>query len=68
MGEIPELVGIIIRWIIVFNCSKKKMDEAHNQNYDKESHRDFIVGLICIMLIIVGIIIYQIFRNQQELI
>ncbi len=61
MGEIPELIGIYIRWIFVFKCNRKKMNKVHNNDYDKESRRDFLVGLFFILFLVGIIILWQLY-------
>jgi hypothetical protein len=61
MGEIPELIGIFIRWIFVFKCNRKRMNEIHNDNYDKERHSDFLVGLLFILFLLGIIILWQLY-------
>ena len=51
--------GMFVRWIFIYKCDSKKMQEAYNSYPGEEGTKNNLAGLTLIPLaIIIGIIIY----------
>ena len=55
--------GMFVRWIFVYRCNTKKMQQSYCENLKEEEVKDNLAGLFLIPLfVIIGIILYLIDR------
>jgi hypothetical protein len=47
-----DLLGNFIRWVFVFQCNSKKMNEKYNCNPKSEGLKNTLAGILLLILIL----------------